>query len=64
MSMHENDEDCSWQEVYRLNGVVLNSEESFDELDLEEIEEIALGYSSPLKPLIRFDIPEIILERE
>ncbi len=56
-------EDCSWQEVYRLNGVVLNSEEEFGSLDLDEIDSLVVGFSSPLKPLVGFRVSEIILSR-
>ena len=63
MSSKETHEDCSWQEVYRLNGIVLNSDEGFDSIDLEEIDTILVGFTSPLRPLIRFGIPEIVLGR-
>jgi hypothetical protein len=59
--MEEKHEDCSWQEVYKLNGVVLNENEEFDSLDLEEIDTIVVGFSSPLKPVVKFGVPEIIL---
>jgi hypothetical protein len=59
--MEEKHEDCSWQEIYRLNGVVLNENEEFDSLDLEEIDMIVVGFSSPLKPFVKFGVPEIIL---
>jgi hypothetical protein len=61
--MEENLEDCSWEEVYKLNGVILNGDERFSELDIEDIDTIVVGYSSPLKPIVKFDISEIVLSR-
>jgi hypothetical protein len=59
--MEEMQKDCSWQEVYKLNGVVVNGDEEFDSLDLDEIDTIVVGFTSPLKPIVRFGIPEIIV---
>ncbi len=59
--MQETNEDCSWQQVYRLNGIVLNADEDFDTIELDELDEIAIGFSSPLKSIVKFDVPEIIL---
>ena len=59
--MQKTNEDCSWQEVYKLNGIMLNAEEDFDSLELDELDEIAIGFTSPLKSVLKFDIPEIIL---
>ncbi len=61
--MQENREDCSWQEVYRLNGVVLNADEDFDALELDEFDELVIGFTSPLEPVVKFDVPEIILRQ-
>ena len=61
--MQKTPEDCSWQEVYKLNGIVLNSDEDFDALELDEIDEIAIGFTSPLKSVVKFDVPEIILRQ-
>jgi hypothetical protein len=61
--MQETQEDCSWQEVYRLNGVVLNADEDFDALELDELDEIVIGFTSPLKPVVKFNVPEIILRQ-
>jgi hypothetical protein len=63
MTEYEMNEDCSWQEVYKLNGIVLNGDEDFDSMDLDEIDTIVVGFSSPLKPLVRLGIPEIVLTR-
>jgi hypothetical protein len=61
--MEEKLEDCSWQEVYRLNGVMVEGDEDFDCLDLEEIDTIVVGFNSSLKPFVNFKIPEIIISR-
>jgi hypothetical protein len=61
--MEEKLEDCSWQEVYRLNGVMIDGEEDFDRLDLEEIDTIVIGFNSSLNPFVNFKIPEIIISR-
>jgi hypothetical protein len=61
--MQETKEDCSWQEVYKLNGIMLNADEDFDTLELDELDEIVIGFSSPLKPVVKFDVPEIILRQ-
>ena len=57
--MQDTQEDCSWQEVYRLNSVMLNSEEEFDTLELDEIETIVMEFKNPLKPFVEFEIPEL-----
>ncbi|GBE56465.1 hypothetical protein BMS3Bbin16_00671 [archaeon BMS3Bbin16] len=61
--MQETNEDCSWQQVYKLNGIVLNADEDFDNVELDELDEIAIGFTSPLKSLVKFDVPEIVLSR-
>jgi hypothetical protein len=60
--MQETPEDCSWQEVYKLNGIVLTAEEDFDNVELDELDEIAIGFTSPLKSIVKFSVPEIILK--
>ncbi len=59
--MQETNEDCSWQQVYKLNGIMLNADEDFDTIELDELDEIAIGFTSPLKSIVKFDIPEIVL---
>jgi len=59
--MRKTQEDCSWQEVYKLNGIVLDADEDFDNVELDEIDEIVIGFTSPLKSVLKFDVPEIIL---
>ncbi len=61
--MQETIEDCSWQEVYKLNGVVVNGDEDFDALDYDEIDTIVIGFTSPMKPFAKFSLPEILIER-
>ncbi len=56
-------EDCSWQEVYRLNGVVWTSEDETQSTDLDEIDTLVVQFSSPLKPIVKFHVPELILGR-
>ena len=60
--MRKTPEDCSWQEVYKLNGIMLGADEDFDTIELDELDEIAIGFTSPLKSIVKFDIPEIILK--
>ncbi|RMF89943.1 MAG: hypothetical protein D6733_05180 [Methanobacteriota archaeon] len=62
--MQNTQEDCSWQEVYRLNSVVLEADEDISQLDLDEIDRIVIGFRSPLKPLLKFHVPEILLGHE
>ncbi len=59
--MQNTPEDCSWQQVYKLNGIMLNADEDFDSIELDELDEIAIGFSSPLNSIVKFDVPEIIL---
>jgi hypothetical protein len=61
--MEEKLNDCSWQEVYKLNGVIVDGDEEFDSLDLDDIDTLVVEFSSPLKPIVRFGFPEIILGR-
>lgn len=61
--MEDTREDCSWQDVYKLNGVVLNGDEEFAALDLDEIDTLVIEFASPLKPLMGFEIPELLLSQ-
>ncbi len=61
--MQETQDDCSWQEVYKLNGIVLNADDDFDSLELDEIDEIVIGFSSPLNGVVKFEVPEIIFRQ-
>jgi hypothetical protein len=61
--MQEKHDDCSWQEVYKLNGVILNGDEDFESLDFDDIDTIVVSFSSPLKPIVKFGIPEIVLRQ-
>ena len=60
--MQETNENCSWQEVYKLNGIVLDADEDFDNVELDEIDEIVIGFTSPLKNVVKFNVPEIVLK--
>lgn len=60
---NESPEDCSWQEVYKLNGVIWTSEDETQSTDLDEIDTLVVQFSSPLKSLVKFNVPELILER-
>jgi len=59
--MMKENEDCSWEEMYLLNSVVVNGEEELESLELREIDSIVVGFTAPFKDLMRIEIPELVI---